>query len=87
MVLAHAVHSKVLYNHRLKTLDWVLAISQVLINEHDIVQDKVSVIGAEVAVIVGEIENRKIVGKWRFSEMEANIFACKLNKCVKDNLM
>ena len=85
VVLAHTVFSKLLHNHRLHISAWVSAISQVVINQHDIVQDKVSTIGAEVAVIVGEIEDRKI--KWRFSEMVAKKFATKLNKCAMDNLM
>ena len=93
MVLVHAVHTKVLSGPFPHMKDWISAISQILENHHDIVQDKVCIIGAEVKVIVHEVQERnvirnwKIVSKWKFSDREAEIFSSKLNKCVTDNLM
>jgi hypothetical protein len=93
MVLVHAVSTKVLSGPSSNMKDWISAISQVLVDHHDIVQDKVCVIGGEVAVIVGEVEERNIIRKWKFvrmwkfSDQEAEMFASKLNKCVKDNLI
>jgi hypothetical protein len=93
MVLMHAVHDQVLSNPFPTVSAWISAISPILLNHHDIVQDKVRTIGAEVAMIVGEIEDRniltkwKIVGKWKFSSKEAETFAGKLHNCVQDNLM
>jgi hypothetical protein len=93
MVLMHAVHDQVLSSPSPTVSAWISAISPILVNCHDIVQDKVCTIGAEVAMIVGEIEDRKIltkwniVGKWKFSRKEAETFAGKLHNCVQDNLM
>jgi hypothetical protein len=90
MVLVHAVSTKVLSGPSSNMKNWISAISQVHVDHRDIVQDKVCVIGGEVAVIVGEVEKRNIIRKWRmwkFSDKEAEMFASKLNKCVKDNLI
>jgi hypothetical protein len=93
MVLMHAVHDQVLSNRFTTVSAWISAISPILLNRHDIVQDKVCTIGAEVAMIVGEIEDRnivtqwKIVSKWKFSSKEAETFAGKLHNCVQHNLM
>jgi hypothetical protein len=67
--------------------DWTSAIFSFLEVHHGGVQEKVANIGGQVAAVVSQVEDRKIVRKWRFSREEAAMFAEKLNKCVQDNVI
>jgi hypothetical protein len=86
MVLVHAVQRNVLFNPSSNASDWVSGITHTLAIHPNIGQ-VVHVIGTEVAVIVEEIESRRIFRKWKFSDKDAAMFAHKLNQCVEDNLM
>ena len=86
VVLVHAVQHNVLSKTSRKPSDWISAISHLLIIQHNIAQ-VVHTIGTEVALIVEEIEGRKLIRRWMFSPYDATIFARKLNQCVNDNLI
>jgi len=93
MILTLAIHIKVLSKPHPNVPDWISAICHFLIDHHEIVQDKVCIIHANVANIVREIEDKNIITKWvtinrwKFSDEEAEIFASKLIQCVQSNLM
>jgi len=93
MVLMHGVMREVLSSSSCSREDWISAISHLIAVRHDLVQDKVCTISAQVGVIVKEMTGRNIIlklklaRKWTFSRDEADMFARKLNKCVEDNLM
>ena len=84
MVLLHAVQQTILSNSGSTKSDWISAISHTATNHHNLLQ-VVHVIDAQVAVVVGEIESRKIFRKWKFSDKEAYKVAGKLIQCVEDN--
>jgi len=93
MVLMHATHTYILSKQYSTPSNWISHISRYLHNHYDVIQDKVYTIGAEVAVIAREIENRNIITKlvimrrWKFSDEEARMFAGKLMQCVQNNLI
>ena len=88
----HGVVSKVISSTQGGRSDWISAISDIVMVNENLVQDKVCTISAQVEAIIGEIKDRnitskKLARKWRFSAHEAELFAQKLNKCVQDNLI
>ncbi|KAF8064233.1 hypothetical protein FPV67DRAFT_210305 [Lyophyllum atratum] len=91
LVLMHGISAKTLSKDiEIKTEDWILAISSFLTEHHDLVQTKVPTIRAQVEGIVKEIKNHKVanrLGRWRFSDKEAEIFAGKFLGCVESNLL
>jgi len=93
MVLMHAVMREVLSSTSGSKSDWISAISHIVVVHDDLVQHKVRTISVQVEAIVREMKDRNIItklklaSKWKFSQEEAHMFARRLNKCVKDNLM
>jgi hypothetical protein len=82
MVLVHAVSTKVLSGPSSNMKNWISAISQVPVDHHDIVHDKVCVIGGEVTVIVGEVERN--IRKWKFVSMW-KFFQTRRQRCLLAN--
>lgn len=92
VILVRKVHINVLSSNTSNMANWIMVISHFLEGHQKLIQDTMHAITPQVVAIVEEIQNRKLLAKWKinvwkFSHEEAKNFAEKLNKCVEDNLM
>ncbi|KAJ6530096.1 hypothetical protein B0H19DRAFT_1273766 [Mycena capillaripes] len=94
MVVLHAVRTGILTTVYPNIPDWLQAIASFIEDNQVCLQEKANTITAQVAVIVGEMKHRNIIPPlnllhlpWKFSEMEAKIFATELSQSIEANLM
>ncbi|KAJ6569253.1 hypothetical protein B0H19DRAFT_1256901 [Mycena capillaripes] len=94
IVVFHAVHASILTLVSPTIKDWTQSMATFIEDNKVPLHEKVNTITTQVAAIVGEMKYRKIIPRlnlrhllWKFSDMEATIFATELSQSVKGNLM
>jgi hypothetical protein len=94
MVVLHAVHTGVLTLQSPTITDWTETVVSFIEDNKLPLQEKVNTITAQVAAIVRQMKHRDIIPQlnpqylpWKFSDIEATIFATELFQSIEANLM
>jgi precorrin isomerase len=91
IVVLHAVHTGVLTLPTITTADWIGPLTSFIEDNKILLHEKVNIITAQVTAIVGKMQHRNIIQRlvhlpWKFSAMEATIFATELSQSIEPNL-
>ncbi|KAJ7264104.1 hypothetical protein B0H12DRAFT_1102861 [Mycena haematopus] len=90
MVVLHAVHAGVLTSVDTSPTNWAQTVASFIEDNQVPLQEKVNTVSAQVAVIVVEMQHRRLNllhRPWNFSDRESLKFATDLSKLIKTNLM
>ncbi|KAJ7714027.1 hypothetical protein B0H14DRAFT_3015452, partial [Mycena olivaceomarginata] len=91
IVALHAVHPDVLTLPTATTADWIGPLTSFIEDNKILLHEKVNTITAHVTAIVGKMKHRNVVPRlvhlpWKFSAVEATIFATEPSQSIEPNL-
>lgn len=94
MVVFHTVQPGVLTLVSPTINNWLQTVVSFIEDNKVPLHEKANTITAQAAAIIGEMKHRNIIPQlnllhlpWKFTDMEATIFATELSQCIAANLM